>query len=232
VPATEPSTQIVTPGENPAEMSLNRQLSLVAIALLGPISAQAASIWASKPQPKFPEAALRRGTEGYVVVRAYVQKDGTVSRTTISKSSGDATLDEAARTEVSKWKMNAAAIKPHFLTKGYDQRIDFRQEAPVAARYRDRAGWFDSFKSAKIWIYAPFPEYPMRERRMRSEGTTLLRVTIGADGAVASAEVLKSSGYPSLDRSAVDAVRKWRARREYAGKHGVFPVHFTMRGMR
>ena len=191
-----------------------------------------ASVWASKPQPKFPEAALRRNTEGYVVVRAYIGKDGTVTRATISRSSGDAALDEAARTAVLNWKMNAAAIKSEYLTKGYDQRIDFRQEAPVAIRYRDRAAYFASFRSAKIWTYTPVPEYPAHERAMRSQGVVYIRVTIGTDGAVASAEVVKTSGYPNLDKAALVAVRKWRSHREFAGKHGVLPVAFTLGPLR
>jgi TonB family protein len=191
-----------------------------------------ASIWASAPTPKFPEAALRKGTEGYVVVRAAVAKDGTVVRATISRSSGDATLDETARMAVLKWKMNPAAIKPNFLTQGYDQRIDFRQEAPIAARYRDRAGWFGSFRSAKIWTYAPFPEYPFHERLLKAEGVAVVKVEIGPDRAVRSAEIVRSSGYPNLDKAALDAVRKWRAHREYAGKHGVMPVHFTLQRIR
>ena len=166
------------------------------------------------------------------MVRVYVAKEGAVTRTTISRSSGDATLDEAARTAVLKWKMNPAAIKPEYVSKGYNLRIDFRQEAPIAARYRDRAGWFGSFESAKIWIYAPFPEYPAHERLMKSEGVTQVRITIGPDGAIASAEVVKSSGFPNLDKAALEAVRKWRARREYAGKHGVLPIHFTLQPIR
>jgi TonB family protein len=124
--------------------------------------------------------------------------------------------------------MNPAVVKPEYLAKGYNQRIDFRQEAPIAVRYRDRAGYFRSFESAKIWIHAPFPEYPARERYMKSQGVTHVRIAIGPDGQVSSAEVVKSSGFPNLDKAALDAVRKWRARREYAGKHGVMPVVFTL----
>jgi TonB family protein len=210
---------------------LNRHLfiNLLALAiLLASPSQTMASIWASAPKPKFPEAALRKGTEGYVIVRAYIAKDGAVTRATISRGSGDATLDEAARNAVLKWKMNPIAVKPEFLAKGYDQRIDFRQEAAIAARYRDRVGYFGSFESAKIWIYAPFPEYPAHERLMKSQGVTHVRIMIGPDGAVSSAEIVRSSGYPNLDKAALDAVRKWRARREYAGKHGVMPVIFTL----
>lgn len=211
---------------------LDRSLFSLVIATLLSSSAHAASVWAAMPRPKFPEAALQRNIEGYVVVRAYLAKDGTVMRATISRSSGDPTLDETARTAVLKWKMNAAAIKPEYLTRGYDQRIDFRQEALVAIRYRDRAAYFSSFRSAKVWTYTPVPEYPAHERLMKSEGVVYIRVTIGADGGVASAEVVKSSGYPNLDKAAVAAVRKWRSHREFAGKHGVLPVAFTLHGLR
>lgn len=210
---------------------MNRQRVIHAIAMfaLAASPGQATeSIWASAPKPRFPEAALRKGSEGYVIVRTYIAQNGAVIRATISRSSGDAILDEAARTALLKWRMNPAVIKPEYLTKGYEQRIDFRQEAPIAARYRDRAGYFSSFESAKIWIYAPFPEYPAHERLLKSQGVTHVRIAIGPDGQVSSAEVVKSSGFPNLDKAALDAVRQWRARREYAGKHGVMPVIFTL----
>jgi TonB family protein len=214
---------------------LNRQQAIYLVTFLvltaSPVHA-AATIWASQPKPKFPEAALRKGSEGYVIVRTYIAHDGAVTRATISRSSGELTLDEAAKTALLKWRMNPAAIKPEYLTKGYEQRIDFRQEAPIAARYRDRAGYFGSFRSAKIWTYAPFPEYPAHERLVKAEGVVMVRIEIGADGAVSSAEIVGSSGYPNLDKSAVAAVRTWHTHREYAGKHGVLPVIFTLHSIR
>jgi TonB family protein len=165
-------------------------------------------------------------------VRTYIGQDGGVTRATISKSSGDATLDDAARTAVLKWKMKPVAIKPEYLTKGYEQRIDFRQEAPIAARYRDRHAYFSTYQSAKIWTFAPFPEYPFHERLVRTEGVAMVRIAIGADGRTASATVAKSSGNANLDNAAVAAVRLWRAHREYAGQHFVLPVRFTLGGTR
>jgi TonB family protein len=102
----------------------------------------------------------------------------------------------------------------------------------VAARYRDRVAYFGSFRSAQIWTYAPAPEYPAHERLVKAEGVAMVRIEIGADGAVSSAELVRSSGYPNLDKAAVSAVRKWRTHREYAGKHGVIPVIFTMQRIR
>ena len=149
-------------------------------------------------------------------------------RATTSKSSGDATLDEAARSAVLKWKMNAAAIKPGYLTKGYELRIDFRQETPTAARYRDRRAFFRDFQTAKIWTYAPFPEYPFHERLVRTQGVTLVRTEVGSDGRVASVAVARSSGNANLDSAALSAIRSWRAHKEYAGRRFVIPIRFVM----
>ena len=78
----------------------------------------AASVWISSPKPKFPAAALSKGTEGYVILRTQVGQDGRVTQATITRSSGDPILDDAARIAVLKWKMNPAAIKPEYRTKG------------------------------------------------------------------------------------------------------------------
>lgn len=200
--------------------------------VLLPMSANAASIWASKPEPKFPEAALRKGIEGYVIVRVYIQTDGTVTRATISKSSGDATLDDTARTAVLKWRMKPSAIKPEYGTSGYPVRFDFREETAVAFRYRDRSGGFTNFKDARMWKYVSLPEYPIHERGVRAHGTTMVGLVIGPGGEVVSAQVLKTSGYPNLDKAALAAVRLWRAKPEYAGRRVAVPVDFTIGGLR
>jgi len=43
-----------------------------------------------------------------------------------------------------------------------------------------------------------------------TEGTVALRALVSVDGAVRSVEVAGSSGSPVLDRTAVEAVRRWR----------------------
>jgi TonB family protein len=208
-------------------------LALLAVVSL-PSSAlhAASSIWKSAPPPKFPAAALKRGAEGYVVVRAYVGPEGAVTRATISKSSGDSILDEAARTAVLKWKMKEAVIKPEYHTKGYEQRIDFEQEAPAIVQYRDRTEVFANFESTRIWMSAPAPEYPYEARRGRIEGVTYLKVLIGPDGTPAKIDLVKGSGSVHLDSAAIAAVRLWRAHKRYAGKERLVPVTFTLHRLR
>jgi TonB family protein len=52
------------------------------------------------------------------------------------------------------------------------------------------------------------PVYPRQARQARITGTVLLELTVGADGAVTNARVLRS--IPRLDAAAIDAARQWR----------------------
>ncbi|MBI1262141.1 MAG: TonB family protein [Rhizobiales bacterium] len=55
------------------------------------------------------------------------------------------------------------------------------------------------------------PSYPSASRRMQEEGTVMLMLLVGPDGAVSEAKVAKSSGYDRLDEAAVKtALRYWR----------------------
>lgn len=55
------------------------------------------------------------------------------------------------------------------------------------------------------------PPYPPTARRLGQQGTVILAITVGADGAVSAAQVETSSGFPELDQAAVDWVKAhWR----------------------
>lgn len=56
------------------------------------------------------------------------------------------------------------------------------------------------------------PEYPAESRRRGEEGIVRLVLRVGPDGRVEAAEVAESSGFPALDRAAVEAARRWRYR--------------------
>jgi TonB family protein len=66
----------------------------------------------------------------------------------------------------------------------------------------------DGDRKAKL-IYKIEPEYTPDAREKKIEGSVLLGVTIDHDGLPQNPQV-KRSLYPSLDQSAIDAVRKWR----------------------
>jgi len=56
----------------------------------------------------------------------------------------------------------------------------------------------------------PLPPYPAVARRRGHQGVVLLRVEVSAGGAPLAVRVARSSGHPTLDRAARDAVRSWR----------------------
>jgi TonB family protein len=55
------------------------------------------------------------------------------------------------------------------------------------------------------------PEYSYADRLYRHEGRTIVRLTLDLQsGSVISAAVIQSSGFKTLDNSAVAALRHWR----------------------
>ena len=54
------------------------------------------------------------------------------------------------------------------------------------------------------------PAYPAEAMRRRQEGTVRLVVHVSADGTPVLVELAGSSGHPSLDKAALNAVRQWR----------------------
>jgi len=61
-------------------------------------------------KPDYPKEARRRGSQGTTTVRFLIDTDGSVAQSTILKSSGDLSLDEAARSALSKCRFKPAVI--------------------------------------------------------------------------------------------------------------------------
>lgn len=64
--------------------------------------------------------------------------------------------------------------------------------------------------SNAAYLNNPRPVYPPISRRMNEQGKVVLRVFIDEQGNPQQIEVNKSSGFERLDKSAVDAVRRWK----------------------
>lgn len=60
------------------------------------------------------------------------------------------------------------------------------------------------------YLRNPAPAYPGLSRRMKEQGRVILRVLVSASGDAQEIEVRTSSGSDRLDRSAIEAVRRWR----------------------
>jgi TonB family protein len=195
-------------------------------------AATAGSDWLSAPKPKFPAAALKHGSEGSVKLQVVLTQDGHVASTRVLRSSGDSVLDEAAQKSVAKWQMTPTAIKSTDLTKGRTEIVEFKQQAIAGAAYPDRKAYFSSLKDVDVWMFAPFPSYPLDSRRLHHTGRAILKATTAADGRVTSVVLLKSSGHYELDQCAIKAVRLWRTHKQYGGNTYKVPIDFVMGGTR
>ena len=60
------------------------------------------------------------------------------------------------------------------------------------------------------YLQNPEPKYPENSQRLNEQGTSTIRVLIGADGLPQKAEIGKSSGFDRLDRAALATVLRWR----------------------
>src|SRR5690606_26769740 len=60
------------------------------------------------------------------------------------------------------------------------------------------------------YLRNPPPAYPAVARRNGDEGTVLLRVLVGRNGAPLKVELDRTSRSRALDTAALDAVRNWR----------------------
>ncbi len=59
------------------------------------------------------------------------------------------------------------------------------------------------------YLRNPSPEYPYAARRRQQQGTVLLEVRVEATGKASRVDIQTSSGFSSLDESALRAVRQW-----------------------
>jgi len=67
----------------------------------------------------------------------------------------------------------------------------------------------DVVRAVPTYQHNPPPEYPKMARRRGYEGTVVLEALVTREGKVKELRVLRSSGYPVLDRSAEESVREW-----------------------
>lgn len=84
------------------------------------------------------------------------------------------------------------------------------------------------------YLRNPPPEYPLSARRLGQEGWVVLRVKVDPSGAPAEVHLARSSGVISLDRAALEAVRRWTFVPARRGEEAVaawveVPIRFQLR---
>ncbi len=78
-------------------------------------------------------------------------------------------------------------------------------------------------------VYAPAPAFPPGMSRSGASGTGRFRLTFDARGNVTNVQVLKSTGNPYFDSSAIQTLRQWKSAPTHEGWAVTVPVTFQTR---
>lgn len=82
-------------------------------------------------------------------------------------------------------------------------------------------------------VHSPLPAYPSRAKRMKLEGTVLVRLVLDVEGRVLRCRVLPGKDVELFGQATLDAVRRWRFKPGERGGRPVLcevevPVVFTL----
>lgn len=90
--------------------------------------------------------------------------------------------------------------------------------------------------AARTGIHTPKPHYPFASRQLREQGLVIVKLCVNELGIVDEVGISKSSGFQSLDQSALSALAQWRfsavtsAPRTPLQQCFRTPIQFTLEG--
>ena len=166
-------------------------------------------------RPPYPQVARQRGWEGTVVLRINIGPGGNVENVATQKSTGYDALDESAAQSVKRWRFDPAKDGEFRIATVVDLPIRFDlDEYGIQAPREEPEPEPEpepvlEKKPARL-VKSERPDYPQEARKAGSEGTVVLRITIGAGGDVENVKIQESSGFPELDESAAQSVKTWQ----------------------
>lgn len=88
---------------------------------------------------------------------------------------------------------------------------------------------------ARQVLHTPKPNYPLLSRKLREQGLVMIKLCVNQGGFVDEASVSKSSGFQSLDKSALTTLSQWRflplsSALNHSSQCFQAPVHFSLEG--
>ncbi len=84
-------------------------------------------------------------------------------------------------------------------------------------------------------LHNPKPIYPLLSRKLREQGLVMIKLCVNQGGFVDEASVSKSSGFQSLDKSALATLSQWKflplsSALNFSSQCFQVPVHFSLEG--
>ena len=112
---------------------------------------------------------------------------------------------------------------------GSDKSIDPSNQPTMPSAKSTSATTNLAGKNAKAsYVVRPIASYPPESRTAGEQGVVILRLTVDGNGRPTAVSIAKSSGFPRLDRAAVEAGWRCRVRDAAAGSHLDAPVRFNL----
>ena len=160
-----------------------------------------------KVSATYPERALQRGIEGYVVLEFTVNETGSVVDPVVVESEPAGIFDRAALAALSEFKYQPRVIDDvPVRLEGVRHRIDFEIEDDSTTT-TDLGGQS---------VYVPMRKvpatYPDRALQRGIEGYVVLEFTVNETGSVVDSVVVESEPAGIFDRSAIQAASKFNYR--------------------
>jgi len=100
--------------------------------------------------------------------------------------------------------------EPKILAKPLVENIEPEHEAKEIKVNKAQAPKMIPINNAEIPGFKPSPIYPKRALRLNREGVVIIEALVSKDGVVTKIDIIQSSGFAILDKSASNAVMKWR----------------------
>jgi protein TonB len=156
-------------------------------------------------RPVYPPAAQAARVSGMVILEILIGPDGSVQNASILRSVP--LLDEAATDAVMQWRFTPTLLNGQPTPIVMTVTVNFTLQGGMRGRRPDdnlqpkpRSDWPAVIKDVK-------PRYPPEAMQSGLQGTVEVEATIGTDGKVSAARVIRS--IPVFDDAALDAVRQW-----------------------
>jgi TonB family protein len=180
-------------------------------------------------QPVYPEEARKQGIEGMVILEATADANGKVQKVNVLRGVGG--LNQAAMDAVKQWTYEPMIIngKPMPVVFTVTVRFTLKDKAGkegveggvkggveggvaggvtggVAGGVEGGVKGGGAAPQPKL-IKMSHPVYPEEARKQGIEGDVVVEATLGVDGKVKEAKVVRSVA--ALDQAALDAVKQW-----------------------
>jgi TonB family protein len=142
-------------------------------------------------------AGKLRGTLLVTAIQMRLRGDGSLERAQLAQSSGVAPLDDEAMAAIKRMKLSPLPSEILDDKGGFDVKCSMTMEIGVFRFARE-------IRNAIADVWRPSLAYRASDPMER---TTLVKLTVGRDGALSQVNVINSAGLDFLDRNVIEAVK-------------------------